>query len=330
MNKHRRDLLLHLGAIGLGSTSLTQRAFAQADGFPSKPMKVILGFPAGGALDLIARAIAQRWGERLGQPMVVENRPGAGGTIATAAVAKSPPDGYTTLFVSPAHAVNVSMYRSLPYDTEADFEPIGMASITTPVLVVNPSLGVKSVSELIAMAKAKPGNLNIASSGVGSSSHLSSEIFKSMAGVNVVHVPFKGTVDALRDLVAGQVHMSIDSITALLPFIKDGRLVALGVGSTVRSPLLPDVPTIDEAGLKGFSVFAWAGFLAPAKTPRPVVDKLNAALNAVLQMPELRVQLAQMATVPRGGTPDEFKRLINGEVKRFAQVIASAGIPIQQ
>lgn len=222
------------------------------------------------------------------------------------------------------------MYRNLPYDTVAGFEPVGMASITTPVLVVNPSLGVRTVPQLIALAKERPGTINFSSSGIGTSSHLSSEIFKSMAGVNIVHVPYKGTAEGVRDLVSGQVQMSIDSITALLPYIRDGRLIALGVGSTIRSPLLPEVPTIDEAGLKGFSVFGWAGFLAPARTPAPVVARLNASLNAVLKEPELRARLGQMASVAQGGSPAEFGQLIRSEVTRFAQVIAAASIPVQQ
>ena len=313
-------------AAGLVGTSLPARA---ADDYPTRPIRLLVGFAAGGATDLIARAIAQRLGERLGQQVIVENRVGAGGTVAAAALAKAPADGYTLMMVSASHAVNPSLYKNLPYDTLKDFNPVSEVSVTTAVLVVNPSLGVNSVGELIALAKARPGTLNIASAGIGSSAHLAGELFRSMAGIDLVHVPFKGTAESVRDLVAGQVQLTVDSVTALLPFIKDGRLKALGVGDRTRSPLLPDVPTIDEAGVKGYAVFAWGGFIAPAGTPRAVIDKLNRETNVVLKLPEIRDRFAQMGSAPQGSTPDEFDRLIRSEIARFGKIIEAAGTQAQ-
>jgi tripartite-type tricarboxylate transporter receptor subunit TctC len=330
MNAHsqRRTTLLRLASmLAAGGLLASARTDAQeADRFPNRPIKLLVGFTPGGAIDTIARAIAQKWAEKLGQPIVVDNRPGAGTIIATQALAKSTPDGYTLGFVPPTHAVNAALHHKLPYDTLVDFEPVGMSSVTSMVLVVHPSLNVKTLPELVALARSRPGGLNYYSSGAGTLSHLAAEIFKSMTKTDIVHVPFKGTADAVRDLLSGRVHMSIDGLTSLLPYIREGRLLALGVGTTTRSPLLPEVPTIDEAGLKGFSMFGWSGFLAPARTPKPVIDHLNATLNSVLELPEIRATLHQMATVPRGSSPEEFRHLIQSEIRRFEQVLTTTGI----
>jgi tripartite-type tricarboxylate transporter receptor subunit TctC len=326
----RRFLATAASALAGGSASLLSTAVhAQAEAFPARPIKLVLGFPAGGALDIVARAIAQHWSERLGKPIVIENRAGAGGTLAAANVAKSAPDGYTALFVSSGHAANVSLYRHLPYDTLADFEPVGMAAIATPVLVMNPKVGANNLAELIAIAKARPGSLNIYSSGVGSSSHIAAMLFSAEAGVSFKYVPYKGTAEAVRDLVSGDVHVGIDAVPALLPFIRDTRLKALAVGTRARTPLLPEVPTFDEAGLRGFTVYNWGGFLVPARTPKSRVDKLNTELRAALRMPELRAQLAQMAMVPQESTQDDFRDLIKSEIGRMARIVAASGGPTQ-
>ncbi|HYF19793.1 MAG TPA: tripartite tricarboxylate transporter substrate binding protein [Ramlibacter sp.] len=326
MDLPRRSILAALGAAPL--TLVTGRnAAAQGEAFPSRPVRLLVGFPAGGALDLTARAIAQRLAERLGQPVVVENRPGATGTIATAALAKSPPDGHTLLLVSSAHAANASTMRSLPYDTLADFEPVILASVATPVLVVHPSVKAATLQEFVGQAKARPGALHFYSSGVGSASHMSATLFAGAAGIELRHVPYKGTAEAVRDLVGGEVQLAIDSITALLPFIRDGRLRPLAVGTRTRSPLLPEIPTFEQAGLPGFSVYSWGGILAPAKTPAAVVRRLNSELNVVLQASELRAQLDGMGTPAQGGTPEAFDQLIRSEVARFAKVVAAAGGP---
>ncbi|MGE3861241.1 MAG: Bug family tripartite tricarboxylate transporter substrate binding protein [Burkholderiaceae bacterium] len=329
MQDRRRVFVVGAAAASLSLIGSRPARAQAAESFPVRPIRLLVGFPAGGALDLTARAIAQKWSERLGQPIIVENRPGATGTIATAALAKSPPDGHVLLFVSSAHAANPAMYKSLPYDTLTDFAAVGLGAVATPVLTVTSSLKVDTVPQLIALAKSKPGVLNFYSSGVGSASHVSATLFASAAGIDVKHVPYKGTADGVRDLVSGEVHFAIDSATALMPFIRDGRLKALAVGTRTRSTLLPDTPTLDEAGLKGFSVFSWGGFLAPAKTPRAVILKLNTELNAVLQMPEVREQLDRIGTPALGGSADEFDQLIRTEIARFAKVIAAAGGPQQ-
>ncbi|MEO6748869.1 MAG: tripartite tricarboxylate transporter substrate binding protein, partial [Casimicrobiaceae bacterium] len=225
-----------------------------ADGYPNRPIKLYVGFAAGGATDLVARIVAQNLSARLGQQVVVENRAGAGGVVATGLVAKAAPDGYSLVMVSASHAINVSLQKHLPYDAIADFAPVSLVAAITNVLVVNPSLPAKSVAEYIALAKARPGAINFSSAGVGSSSHLAGELFKNMAGIDIRHVPYKGTADAVRDLISGQVQSTVDSVSALLPYIRNGQLRVLGVGDAQRSVLLPDVPTIAEAGLPGYEV----------------------------------------------------------------------------
>ncbi|MBL8382473.1 MAG: tripartite tricarboxylate transporter substrate binding protein, partial [Burkholderiales bacterium] len=263
-----RTLLLTLG---LASTPPLACA---ADDYPARPIRMVVGFAAGGATDLFARIIGQKLADRLGQQVNVDNRTGAGGSLGTDIVAKAPPDGYTLLMVSASHAINLSLYKSLPFDPVADFDPICTAVATSNVLAVHPSLPASTLAEFLALARAKPGGINLASAGTGSSSHLAGELFKSMAGITLVHVPYKGTADALRDLLSGQVQATVDALPALLPHINRGTLRALGVGDARRIALLPNVPTIAEGGVPGYEVFAWTGVVAPAKTPRPVIDKL--------------------------------------------------------
>jgi tripartite-type tricarboxylate transporter receptor subunit TctC len=317
--------LLHVVSLLLAVAFTAPAAAA----YPDHPIKIYVGFAAGGATDLVTRIVAQKLTERLNQQVVVENRAGAGGMVATGVVAKLPADGYSLIMVSASHAINVSLQKSLPYDAVADFTPVAAAASTTNVLVVNPSVPAKTVAEFIALAKAKPGTINFSSAGVGSSAHLANELFKSMAAIDITHVPYKGTADAVRDLVSGRVQSTVDSVSALLPYIRSGQLRALGVGDRTRTALLPDVPTIAEAGLPGYEVNAWVGILAPAHTPPDVVALLNREINAILAMPDVQKRLEEMGSRPIPMTPDEFAALIRSDIARFATIIKAAGITPQ-
>jgi len=316
--------------IGLVAAGLLCMPGAQAIArYPDHPIRVIVGFSAGGATDIIARMVGQGLSKRLGQAVVIENKPGAGGTIATGYVAKAPPDGYTLLFTSASHAINAMLYKSLPFDPVKDFEPVVPAASTLNILAVNPSMPVHSVQEFIAYARAHPGKVTMASAGVGSSSHLAGVLFNTMADIKVTHVPYKGTADALRDLAAGEVDSTVDSVSAYLPYLKNGSLRALGVGDLQRNPLLPEVPTIDASGLKGYEVNAWVGILAPARTPRAIVDLLNQQVNDILKSPDVVRQLRSLGSRPLGGTPDQYAALIKHDIEMYARLIKVAGIPRQ-
>lgn len=308
------------------ATVLCSVATVAAADYPTKPITILVGFAAGGATDLVARMVGQKLSERLGQPVVVENRAGAGGTLATALAAKAAPDGHTLLMVSASHAINASLYRSLSYHPVKDFEPVATCASTTNVLAVHPSVPAHTVAEFIALAKAKPGQINLASAGTGSSSHLAGELFKSMAGIQTQHVPYKGTADALRDLISGEVQGTVDSVSALLPAIRQGTLRALGVGDPRRSPLLPDVPAIAESALPGYEVNAWVGLLAPAKTPPEVVERLNREVNDILRQPDIAKRLQTMGSRPIPMATAEFATLIRSDIDRFATLIRNAGV----
>jgi tripartite-type tricarboxylate transporter receptor subunit TctC len=300
-----------------------------AEPYPTRPIRFVVGFAAGGATDLLARIAAQKLSERLGQQVVVENRPGAGGTVATTAVAQSPADGYTFLVVSASHAINASLYRSLPYDTTADFVGVGTIATAPNVLVVHPSVPVNSLAEFIAYVKARPNTLNIASAGVGSSSHLAGELFKNMAGIQLVHVPYKGTAEAVRDLITGQVQSSVDAVSALLPYIDSGALKALGVGDPKPIAKLPKVPAITEAGVPGYSVFAWVGVVAPAKTPREMIQKMSDELAATMRSPDVEKKVDELGARAFINTPESFDALIGSEITKFADVIRTAGVKVE-
>lgn len=321
-------LLRGIGA--LAAAGLFFMPYAQAaTRYPDHTVRLIVGFSAGGATDIIARMVGQKLSQRLGQPIVVENKPGAGGTIATGYVAKAPADGYTLLFTSASHAINATLYKSLPYDPVKDFEPIVPVASTLNVLAVHPSMPARSVKEFIDYARAYPGKVTMASGGVGSSSHLAGVLFNTMAGIKVTHVPYKGTADSLRDLAAGEVLSTVDSVSAYLPYFRNGSLRALGVGDLKRNPLLPDVPTIDESGLKGYEVNAWVGILAPAHVPRAEVDLLNREVNEILKSPDIVRQLQRLGSRPLGGTPEDYAALIRNDIDKFARLIKLAGIPRQ-
>src|SRR6266581_1795507 len=297
--------------------------------YPNKPVHIVVPFTAGSATDILARSFGQKLSEMWAQPVVVENRPGAGGTIGAAVVAKSPADGYTLLVHSAAHAYNPSIYPNLSYDTVKDFVEIVPLAGQPNVLIVAPSLGVKSVAELIALAKQKPGQLNFGSAGTGSGTHINAEKFRLAAGIEVVHIPYKGTPEALNDTLAGRVTYFFSPISAALPNIREGKLIALGVSSAKRSSALPNVPTIAEAALPGFEYNLWVGVFAPAGTPPDIVDKINKDIDKVLQTPEVKERLANLGAEAMPMTPAEFKNFVHTEINESAKVIKTAGIKAQ-
>ncbi len=295
--------------------------------YPARPVKIIVPFPAGGATDILTRVVGQKLGERIGQQMPVDNRPGAGANIGAEAAAKSPPDGYTILMGSIAsHSIAVSYYKNLNYDIRRDFAPIVMTGAITNVLVVHPALPVRSVKDLIALAKAHPGELNYASSGTGGLIHLTGVLFGQTAKINLVHVPYKGTALFLPDLLNGQIAMTLDTLPPHLPFIKAGKLRALAVTTAKRSPVLPELPTIAEAALPGFESVAIYALLAPAGTPKDVIAYLNRETNAVLQLADLRERLAAQGIEPLGGSAEAVEAIIRNEVAKWARVIKDGNI----
>jgi len=309
-----------LGAILLIASGLAAAAF------PDKPIRLIVPFPAGGAADVMARGMAQRLGSELGQQIIVDNRGGAGGAPAAEAAARSAPDGYTLFFgTMGTQAINPALYPKLRYDPLKDFAPISLTHITPRVLVVGPSVSARSIAELVAQAKAKPGTLTYGSAGNGSSSHLSGALFETLAGVNMVHVPYKGSAPLLVDVLAGRIDMTFDSYTVYEEHIKTGKVRALGVTSKARMGALPQVPTIAESGLKGYDVSNWLGVLAPAGTPKDVVATLHAALGRAMATPALKQQLVALGIEPTFGTPEEFAALIRAELPKWADIVKRSG-----
>jgi tripartite-type tricarboxylate transporter receptor subunit TctC len=296
-----------------------------AGDYPDKPIRIIVPYPPGGFNDTLARTLGQKLTEKWRQPVIVDNRPGGGGTIGTNLAAKSAPDGYTLLIVSFAFAVNPALYASLPYDTGKDFVPIVFAASTPNLLVVNPELPVKSVKELIALAKSKPGKLNYASAGNGSSNHLSMELFKSLTGVDIVHVPYKGSAPAVTDLIGGQVDVMFDNVPNVLQQVKAGKLRGLAVSSKERSPLLKGLPSVAESSVPGFDVSVWFGVVAPAGTPQPVIAKLNAEINSILKLSEIRQAFNSQGVEPAGGTPEEFSLFFAAQATKWAKVVKHSG-----
>ncbi len=294
--------------------------------YPTAPVRIVAPFPPGGGLDIIARIIAQWLSEAWGQQVSVDNRPGAGGTIGTAVAAKAAPDGYTLTIVSSAHTINAGLYRQLSYDTLNDFVPVSLITAVPHLLVVHPSLPATTVKGLIAIAKSKPGQLAYASGGIGASTHLAGELFKSMAGIDLLHVPYKGTVPSLIDVMSGQVPVTFGSIPTVLQHIKSGRLRALGLTAAKRSLSTPDVPTIAEAGVPGYEAATWHGVLAPARTPGAIVAKLNGEIVRMLNDADIRARLAREGLEPVGSTPEQFDAHLRAEIPKWAQVIRSAGI----
>jgi tripartite-type tricarboxylate transporter receptor subunit TctC len=298
---------------------------ARADTYPARPIRLVVGFAPGGGNDITARLMAQWLSEHLGQPLVIENRPGAGTNVATEAVVNATPDGYTILFVSPAAAINATLYEKLNFNFIRDLTPIaGIMSIPN-VMVVNPSVPAKTVPEFIAYAKANPGKVNVASPGVGTSVHLAAELFKMMTGVDMVHVAYKGSAPSLTDLLGGQVQVSFATMPASIEFIRSGRLRALAVTTATRSPVLPDVPTVGEF-VPGYEVSTWYGLCARAGTPAEAIAKINNEINAAFADPTMKVRLADLGGIPIAGSPGDFGKLIADETEKWAKVIRRAGI----
>jgi len=294
--------------------------------YPSKPIRFVVPFPAGGPLDIVARSIGQELTKSWGQPVIVDNRPGAGGNIGADFVAKSAADGYTILMGAVStHAINVTLYSKLPYDPVKDFAPITLITSVPNVLVLHPSVPANNVKELIAIAKAKPGQLDFASGSTGSAGHLAGELFKSMAGVDMVHIPYKGAAPAVIDLLAGHVSLMFDNMSSALPNIKTGRVRAIAVTTLKRSPLLPQLPTISESGLRGFDISTWFGVFAPAGKPPAIVTRLNTEIVRILHTPDMKERLATLGAEPVGNKPDEFAAFIRSEIPKYARVIKASG-----
>ena len=298
-------------------------AFAQS--YPARPVRIIVPFPPGGATDVMARVVAQKLNESWPQQAVVENKPGASGTLGSDLVAKSAPDGYTLLMQGTQHSINLSLYKQLPYDTLRDFAPVAYIAAAPFLLVVHPSVPANSVAELIAYIKARPGGANYGSSGVGGAAHLAGEIFKTSAGVQLTHIPYKGAAPAMADLLGGQVPMVFDPIPTSLTQVRSGRIKALAITSARRSALMPELPTVAESGLPGFDVAAWFGLYAPAATPKDIVAKLNADVNRVLQLPEVKEKFAALGAESLPMTPDQFALHLRAEIARFARAIRESG-----
>ncbi|MEK6211688.1 MAG: tripartite tricarboxylate transporter substrate binding protein [Pseudomonadota bacterium] len=299
--------------------------FAFADTYPNKPIRIIVPYTPGGFNDTLARTLGQKLNEKWGRPVVVDNRPGGGTTIGTHLAAKAPADGHTLLVVSFAFGVNPSLYARLPYDTQRDFAPVVLAAGTPNILVVNPQLPVKSVQDLIALAKSKPGKLNYATAGNGSSNHLSMEMFKSMAGVDIVHVPYKGSAPAVTDLIGGQVDVMFDNVPNVLQHVKAGKLRGLAVSSGERSPFAPDLPTVAEAGVPGFDVSVWFGVVAPGGTRPAIVQRLNGEINRILLLAEVRQLFNRQGVESRGGTPGDFAAFLREQTVKWAKVVKESG-----
>jgi len=298
---------------------------ALAQPYPSRPVRLIVGFTPGGGVDINARMLAPKLAEYLGQQVVVENRPGAGTNIANEHVAKSAPDGYTLLINTPAVAINMALYRNLPYDTLRDFAPVSVFSESPNVLVVNAKLAAHNVQDLIAMARSAPGKLNYSSAGVGTTQHLAAELFKLRTGTYIVHIPYKGTAPSLTGLIAGEVDLSFANIPSIQAHVKSGRLRALAVTAPRRDPQLPEVPTMKEAGLDGVEVVVWYGVLAPAATPREIVQKLADGIQRAARDPETHKRMLEQGAVTVGNTPEEFGKLLREEVTRWAEVVKVSG-----
>ena len=299
-------------------------AFAQAD-FPSKQIRIVVPFPAGGATDIAARAIADKMGAAWKQPVVVENRGGAGGNVGSDVVAKSPADGYTLVMgVTGSHAINISLYAKMPYDPVKDFEAISQGAVVPNVIVVHPSVAATTLKEFVALAKREPGRLDYASLGSGTAAHLGMEMFKRDAGIFMVHIPYRGSAPAVADLIGGQVQVMMDGLPSALPHVKAGRLRALALTSQKRSPATPDLPTIAES-YPGFYADAWSGLFAPRGTPRAVVDKLANETRRILALPDVRERLAGLGAEPVGSTPPEFSAHVQREIAKWAQVVKASG-----
>ncbi|MES2011551.1 tripartite tricarboxylate transporter substrate binding protein [Cupriavidus basilensis] len=327
--RHRRSWLQAVLIAPLAAVLLGASVSALADTWPNKPIQLLIPYPPGGSADLLARPVAAKLQERLGQPVVLDYRPGAGGTIASQQLARAKPDGNTLIVVLAAHAINASLYPKLPYDTRKDFAPVSLVANLPLILAGSPSLKARTVPELIAAAKAAPGQLTFASAGNGNTGHLAGELFDSLAGVKMTHVPYKGSAQVVNAMLAGEVQLTFDSISTSMPHIRSGRLKALAVTSAKRATLAPDVPTLSEAGVPGFDINGWYAVLAPAGTPSAIVERLSKEIAAVLAQPELRANLASNGYEPVGSTPAALGAHIDAEITRWSKVVKDSGARLE-
>jgi tripartite-type tricarboxylate transporter receptor subunit TctC len=319
---HRRQLL-HLAAGTAALSALSRIARAQA--YPSRPVRIVLGFPAGGSGDILARILGQWLSERLSQPFVIENRPGAGSNIGTEVVVRASPDGYTLLLVTGSNAVNATLYEKLNFDFIRDIVPVAGIGRAPDVMLVNPSVPAKSVTEFITYAKANPGKINMSSGGIGTLSHVAGELFNMMTGVNLLHVPYRGAAPALTDLIGGQVQLTFADLPSSLEHIKAGKLRALAVTTATRSDVLPDIPTVGDS-VPGYEASAWWGLGAPRNTPAEIIEKLNREISAALADPLVRTKIADLGSAPIPMSPTDFGKFIAEEVEKWGKVIKFAGI----
>jgi tripartite-type tricarboxylate transporter receptor subunit TctC len=315
-------LTLPVVALGLNTTGA-----ATAQSYPNRPVRLVVGVAAGATNDLVARLIGQYLSERLGQQFIIENHPGAGGNIAAEAVVNAPPDGYTLFHATTGNAISATLYEKLKFNFVRDLEPVSGTVLTPLVMEVHPAVSAKTVPEFIAHAKANPGKINMASAGTGTSPHVAGELFKMMAGVNLVHVPYRGSAPALTDLLAGQVQVTFDPVPASIEYIKAGRLRPLAVTTTTRSEALPDVPTVADF-LPGYEASTWWGVCAPKNTPAEIVDKLNKEINAVLADPKIKARLADLGGIPLKGSPADFGKLIAADTEKWGKVVKFAGMKV--
>jgi len=308
--------------------ALCLTATAHAQNYPARTVRMVVGFPAGGSVDLVARLLAPKLAEALGQSFIIDNRPGATGFIGASLVAKSAPDGYTLLMGATGLTASVSVLAKLPFELMNDFAPVALVAHQPIVLVLHPSLPVKTVAEFIALAKARPGKLNYGSTGTGSASHMATEMFIMMTGANMGHVPYKGSAPALTDLVGGQIELMFELVPTAIPFIQSGKLRALAVTSSQPSGMLPGVPTMQEAGIKGYHFIGWLGVLAPAGTPKDIVAKLNAEIQKAIDG-DLRKRLIELGLEVAGGTPEQFTAFMHADIAKYAKLVKASGMPLQ-
>ena len=311
------------------AVAVTGATCAVAATYPEKPVRMVVPFPPGGGTDVVARAIALKLTEQWGQSVVVDNRPGAASMVGTEMLARAVPDGYTLGFVSMSHTINPSIYKKLPFDPIADFSPVVLAATAPNVLVVSPGVGAKSVAELVQIAKSRPGKLNFPSSGNGGVSHLSMEMFRYAAGIDIVHVPYRGAGPALTALLANETQLMMATTPVALPQMKAGRLIALATTGLKRSSLAPEIPTVAEAGYPGFEADTWYGMLAPAKVPPALVNQANAAVTKMLTQAEFKERLAHEGAQPAGGTPAQFAAHIKSEIEKWAKIVRTAKVKIE-
>ncbi len=314
--------------IAMGISAIASIGSSSALDYPTRPVRFVVGFPPGGATDIIARLVGQRLSENLGQQFVVENKPGAGNNIGTEAVVNAEPDGYTILLVNPANAINASLYAKLNFDFIRDIAPVAGLARVPNVMVVPPDFPAKTVAEFIAYAKANPGKVNMASSGNGTSIHLSGELFKAMTGVDMQHAPYRGSAPAITDLLSGRVQVMFDNMPSCISHVRSGGLRALAVTTATRAPELPDVPTVGETA-KDYEASAWFGIGVPKKTPKEIIDKLNSEINAVLAEPAMKARIAEMGGVSMAGSPADFGKVVVAETEKWAKVVKFAGARVE-